>query len=214
MSGRDEGCRDGAAGLASFEPDRSVMGFTLVEMLIVVVLVGAAVGFGIEGLRTYRESQRAHAGAVQVVSVLNHAKSRAVTTNQSVVVDFAPGGFNTVDGFYQVYVDQDGDGSLDAGEVVAANLAEATERSGLVGYQLPSAMGFGQPTGASTGPLGLTAASDGVSFTANQVTLLPDGTVSEAGHLMLFDDDQRAYAVTLTVGGAVRMYRFDGSGWR
>ena len=211
MRARNEGRTARSEGLASLGSDR---GFTLVEMLIVVVLVGAAVGFGIEGLRTYRETQRAHAGAVQVVTVLNHAKSRAVTMNRPVIVDLAPGGLNPSDGFYQVYADTDGDATLDAGEVAAANLAETTERSGMVGYQLPAAMGFGQPQGASTGPLGITAASDGVSFTNNQVTLLPDGTATEAGHLMLFDDDDRAYAVTLTAGGAVRMYRFDGSGWR
>lgn len=214
MAVRNEGSPARAAVLVSLGSSRAAPGFTLVEMLIVVVLVGAAVGFGIEGLRTYRETQRARAGAVQVVTVLNHAKSRAVTTNQPVIVDFAPGGFVPSDGFYQVYLDEDGDGTLDAGEVLAANLAGTTERASLVGYQLPAAMGFGLPAGASTGPLGLTAASDGVSFTADLITLLPDGTASEAGHLMLFDDDDRAYAITLTVGGAVRMYRFDGSGWR
>ena len=189
-------------------------GFTLVEMLIVMALVGTAVGFGIQGLRGYREQQRAQSGAVQVVRVLNLARARAVSTNQTTIVDFSPGALTPADGFYEVFLDLDRDAVRDTWEVVAANLSEPTMRGTLIGYQLPANMQFAQPGGASTGPLGIPIAPDGVTFTNNQIVLFPDGTASEAGHVTLVDPVGRAYAVTLTAGGAIRMYRFDGSGWR
>jgi hypothetical protein len=55
---------------------------------------------------------------------------------------------------------------------------------------------------------------DGVTFTNNAVTILPDGTAVESGHVTLEDAVARQHAITLTAGGAVRRYRFDGSSWR
>lgn len=183
-------------------------------MLIVIVLISTAAGFSIRALRSYREVQRAQAGAVQLVEVLTHAKSRAVTANQVVVVDFAPGSFNPADGFYEVFVDLNRDAVRDSGEVVAARLADPTMRGGLIGYQLPARMKFDRPDGATTGPLGIGTVADGVTFIDDKITLFPDGTASEAGHLTFEDPYGRTFAVTVTVGGAVRMYRWDGSSWR
>ncbi len=189
-------------------------GFTLVELLIVLTLVGTAVGFSIESLRRYREAQRARSGAIQLVTVLNMAKSRAVAMNQVAVVDFTPGGLATSQGFYQAFLDIDDDGIRDTGEVEATNLSEFTRRNGMSGYQLPARMYFAQPSGAATGPLGIPVTSDGVTFTNNLISFLPDGTATEAGHMTLTDPFGRTYGITLTAGGAVRMYRWDGSTWR
>jgi len=188
-------------------------GFTLVEMLIVLTMVGIAVGFGIDGLRGYRETQRARAGAVQVVQVINVAKARAIAANQPAIIDFDPGSLSTSQGFYQVFLDLNRNSVRDSAEVTAANLPNPTDRAGMLGYQLPANMGFDQPA-ASTGPLGLPTAADGVTFTNNQITVLPDGTATESGHVTLLDPTGRTYAVTVTVGGAVRMYRYDGTTWR
>jgi len=192
---------------------RNVDGFTLVEMLIVMVMVGTAVGFGIDGLRGYREVQRAQSGAVQVVQAINFAKARAIATNQPAIIDFDPGSLAPGQGFYQVYLDSNRNSVRDSAEVSAANVPNATDRGGMLGYQLPANMGFDQPA-ASTGPLGLPTAVDGVTFTNNQLAVLPDGTAAESGHLTLMDPTGRTFAITVTVGGAVRMYRYDGSGWR
>jgi len=188
-------------------------GFTLVEMLIVMVMVGTAVGFGIDGLRGYREVQRARAGAVQVVQAINLAKARAIAANEPAIIDFDPGSLTPGDGFYQVYLDTNRNSVRDSAEVEAANLPNVTDRAGMRGYQLPVGMGFDQPA-AATGPLGLPTAADGVTFTNNQIAVLPDGTATESGHLTLMDQTGRTFAITVTGGGAVRMYRYDGSGWR
>lgn len=189
-------------------------GFTLVEMLIVLVLVGTAVGFSIESFRNFREAQRARSGATQLLTVLNTAKSRAVTLNQVAIVDFSPGGLATSDGFYEVFIDLDDDGVRDAGENAAANLTDVTSRSGMIGYQLPANMSFAQPGGVATGPLGIPTAADGVTFTGDLISFFPDGTSPEAGHVTMVDPSGRTFAVTLTAGGAVRVYRLNGSTWQ
>jgi Tfp pilus assembly protein FimT len=188
-------------------------GITLVEILIVLTLVGVAAGIGIEGLRSYREVERARGGAIQILNVISLAKARAVATNQIAIVDFSPGALNPQDGFYEVFLDTNRNGTRDPLEVAAANLSDPTERAGMIGYQLPADMTFGQPS-AATGPLGIATASDGVTFANNQIVLLPDGTTTESGHVTLMDPDGRTFAVTVTGGGAIRMYRYDGSGWR
>ncbi len=193
---------------------RTVAGFTLVEMLMAMTLVGTAVGFSIESFRHFRETQSARAGAVQLVTVLNIAKSRAVSMNQVSVVDFSPGGLATNQGFYEVFLDVNNNAVRDSNEVALANLSDATNRNGMVGYQLPTSMYFDAPSGTLYGPLGAGVTADGVTFTNNKVMFFPDGTAAEAGHFTLMDPEGRTYGVTLTAGGAVRMYRWTGGVWQ
>ncbi len=189
-------------------------GFTLVELLIVMALVALGAGLGIHSFRNYREGQRARAAAAEVVSVLTLAKGRAAAANRPAIVDFAPGGLSTSEGFFLVYLDTDMDGVMDPGEVAAAGLPNAVQHAGMIGYLLPKGIQFQQPSDASVGPLGLSVVADGVTFTNNAVTILPDGTAPEAGHVTLEDGVARQYAVTVTAGGAVRRFRYDGSGWQ
>lgn len=189
-------------------------GFTLVELLILLALVGTAVGFSIESLSNFREAQRARSGVTRLLTVLDTAKSRAVTLDQVAIVDFSPGGLSTSDGFYEVFIDLDDDGARDAGENAAANLTDVTSRGGMIGYQLPAGLSFSRPGGVATGPLGIPTAADGVTFTGDRISFFPDGTSPEAGHVTMTDASGRTFAVTLTAGGAVHVHRLNGSTWQ
>lgn len=189
-------------------------GFTIGELLIAMAMIGVTAVLGVQPLRGLRDSQRTRSAVTIVQSALNMAKGRAVATNQVARVDFTPGGLSTSERFFVVYMDADLDGAIGPGEIAAAALPNRVEYAGMLGYRLPANMQFAQPNGTSVGPLGIPVAADGVTFTNNEIAFYPDGTTTEPGHLTMLDQQQRTYAMTVTVGGAIRVFRFDGSGWK
>lgn len=195
-------------------PPRGSAGMTLVELMIVVGLLGLLFTVALPSFRDYLRGRDTRSAAVAVQVAVNVAKSHAATTNRRVVLDFSPGGLSTGDGFYTAYDDLDGDGVPSAAEVDTLRLPTRAANAGIAGWRLPDGVEFGPPAGASAGPLGVPVSPDGVTFTDDRITVRPDGTAGEAGHIALRDPDGRGWAITLTAGGAVRIYHFDGSGWR
>ena len=55
-------------------------GFTLLELIIVVTLIGILAAVAVHGLRQWRETQRLKAAVLDVVSLLSLARSEAVRT--------------------------------------------------------------------------------------------------------------------------------------
>jgi len=188
-------------------------GFTLIELLIVISLVGIGASVSVHSFRGFRDTHEARAGVTKLLNVIQFAKGKASATNQIVVLDFAPSGLTPQAGFVEVFLDADGDGVSDAGEDVQAALPNAQSYSGKLGLLLGNLITFsGIPTGA--GPLGQGTAGDGVPFTSNQLSVLPDGTLSEAGVITLVDKYGQAYGITASVGGGVRVWTYDGTAWR
>lgn len=181
--------------------------------MVALVLAAIAGTLALPAMRQYRDEQRVREAAYRVRSVLHFARGRAASMNERVGVDFGPGALSPADTFFTVYADLDRNGANDPGEVKAAAIPSPEWRSGVAGYTLGSPVVFSAPPGGGTGPLGLPVAPDGVSFTADRLTFLPDGTTDQAGHVAV-GAGGTAYAVTVGVGGAVRIWAFDGSGWQ
>lgn len=62
-------------------------GFTLVELLIVVALIGVVAAVAVPNFRQMVESNRVSAGTNSIVSALNYARSEALRHGRLVVVD-------------------------------------------------------------------------------------------------------------------------------
>ncbi|MFV1986406.1 MAG: Tfp pilus assembly protein FimT/FimU [Gemmatimonadota bacterium] len=197
-----------------FPPDRSRQcGFTLIELLIVVSLMGVGASVTAHSFRGFRDSQQARAGVTRLLNVIQFAKGRASSTNQVVVLDFAPSGLTPQAGFVEVFLDLDGNGVSDPGEDLQAALPNAESYGGKLGLLLGSQIAL-SGVAAGSGPLGQSTAGDGVPFGNNQLSVLPDGTLSEAGVITLVDGYGQVYGITASVGGGVRVWTHDGTTWR
>ena len=81
-------------------------GFTLVELMIVIAVMGIMAAIAMPNYRTYMAQRRLNGAARQVMFDLMAARSKAVSLNQKVKVDFG-----TNHG-YQIWNDADGNGTV------------------------------------------------------------------------------------------------------
>ncbi len=96
-------------------------GFTLIESLIVIVVLGIALAIAVPNLRTLTQNNLLSSQLNQLGSTLALARSEAIKQNDLVVVCVAPGSLNCDststnwhDGWI-VFVDRDGDFVVDDG---------------------------------------------------------------------------------------------------
>lgn len=94
-----------------FAPRRMPRGFTLIEILIVVVLITVIAGFAVPKLNISKF--RADAGARLLVSTMQLAERTAVQRQHDVVLSF-----NLATNQIRIHEDRDNDRAVDAGEPV------------------------------------------------------------------------------------------------
>jgi len=177
-------------------------GFTLVELLMVVVIVGMMAGIAIprSGLASYQ----ANSGARVVATAFSHAQRLAVSQQSDVRV-----AFDLADNYMRVHEDRDNDNVIDGGERV-------------VFTPLPEGVAFGR------GPaLARDMGAETVTFTRTQdglpvVVFHRDGTTSENGGVYLSTlaglsigraGDVRAVEIARATGRAT-WFSFATGSWR
>jgi prepilin-type N-terminal cleavage/methylation domain-containing protein len=74
--------------MSKFAPYRSAPGFTLVEMIVVVMLASILALIAAPGWLSFANSRRAEAGREQVFQILRQAQSQAIRSRQEQVVNF------------------------------------------------------------------------------------------------------------------------------
>ncbi len=133
---------------------RNKSGFTLVEILIVIVIMAVMMGFGFNYITGWLPGFRVRAAARDVYSNLQSARMTAIKRHQRCAVTFKNSGTN--DGYF-IFFDDDGDLQYDTGEEILRQV-NFSEYKGDAVYN-----------SAQTG--------NGVSFTNNTVTFLPNGLI-------------------------------------
>jgi len=63
-------------------------GFSLVELVIVISIMGMLIGFGVPGYRRYSQTQSLRGSAENLVQTVHLQRSRAMSTGQDVVLNF------------------------------------------------------------------------------------------------------------------------------
>lgn len=92
-------------------PGNREAGFSIIELMVVVVIMGIVLAASVPALRQHTETVNLTKGSREVESSLKLARTRSVSTNRSVVVVF-----DTDAGTYLLFEDTDDDGNQDAGE--------------------------------------------------------------------------------------------------
>jgi type II secretion system protein H len=86
-------------------------GFSIIELMVVVVIMTIVLAASIPALRQHTETVNLTKGSREVESSLKLARTRAVSTNNPVVVTF-----DTDNNTYFLFEDEDDDGAHDASE--------------------------------------------------------------------------------------------------
>ena len=91
-------------------------GFSLIELMMVVVVIGIILSAGVPAFATFRDGMMLAQARSQVLQDLRMARQVAVTRHCPVIVTFGDGAATTNIGNYSVLYDTDGNGSASTGE--------------------------------------------------------------------------------------------------
>lgn len=161
-------------------------GFTLVELMIVVAIMGILAGIAYPLMLSWLPNMRLRGAARDVYSVMQRAKAEAIERGVDVTV-----GFSTATDAYIMFLDTgEGVGGI-AGNGVLDGSEPALFRSG----PLPDGVAFDPATGG-----------DGVTFAGNALVFTSRGLPAGTGTVAVWvPATGRQRTVTVTIAGRVRM---------
>jgi len=194
-------------------------GFTIIEMVIVILLMGAMAAVSVPRALRTTPQQDVHKAARQVMRDLESARMRAIAAKRIVRVSFYP----TKD-FYAAFQDvtSERSGSITetSQEARASRFLVRGSRSGIPGAELIAKVefGFGE---ASAGPLGASSGDpvvfedDYVEFDARGMVRPRNGVRSGGAIFVTHEVDPSAVsAVTVSGSGAFRTWDYRDGKWR
>ena len=104
----------------------SVRGFTLLELLVTISVLGVIMALGLPSMRDFLVGNRLSSNVNGFIGLVNYARSEAIVRNQDVII--CPKNTSTVacvststawnTNDLQVFVDVDGDGDRGAGDIL------------------------------------------------------------------------------------------------
>ncbi len=183
-------------------------GFTLVELMVTVAVIGILAGIGVPYLLVHLPTIRVNAAVRQVVGDFRLARTRAVEEGRDLFVQFAP-----AQNRYTLYQDFDGNGAFDPS---VDRPVKTVDLSALYPGIAFATYSSGQ------NPSGGSLPADGVSFVSDRAQFHPRGTAGAGGVYLRPSKDagvrrDRERGVTVIVPtGRARAFRWTGAtatGW-
>lgn len=183
---------------------RNRAGFTLIEMLIVIVVMGLAMMIMVPRFRV-SEKTKARQAATQLAADLEVARSTAMAKRATVRVVF-----DATTNSYTGYLDFDRD------NVLAQSNAERDSLHAFGTRVLPTGASFGR-----AGQVDITnfAGAGAITFPTAQVDFDGRGLTTPFGtrgvvYLQFAGDTAAVAAVTVSGAGGVRLWTSEGGSWR
>lgn len=181
-------------------------GFTLVEVMIVVAIIGILAAIATPALLAWLPNMRLKAAARDLYSKMQRTRMEAIRTNETWAIVFDPP--------TNRYLVCSSSGADTVWSTIADNTV--TETVDLSTYN--SGIGFGHgsiPAGNSaTTPAGAFPANN-VNYTSNVLTFNNRG-IGSAGYVYLDNEnhDNTVYAIGTQSSGVVMLRRWTGGGWQ
>jgi prepilin-type N-terminal cleavage/methylation domain-containing protein len=208
---------------------RRSAGMTLIELMVVVAIVGAATAMAIPQMRQYQSNQRAAAAARKIAGALHFARTQALATGNNHIVYFATSSTDACGNDIRdpqgnlaplVVIDDGAPGSgnccIGSGELVhweypvqsvnyGVTFAAAASPDDTGGGTYSTGSSFAQPGGTQARWVGFRP--DGIPVAFNTGCTL--GTTGTGAGGVYVTNAERDYSVLLSPLGSVKIQRFN-----